>query len=93
MIYLFTYFGLRWVFAAEYRLSLVAESRGYSPVRVCGLLIAMTSLVADSRLKGSQASIAVGSVAVAHGFSCPTVCGIFPDQGLNLCPLCWQADS
>ena len=80
MIYLFTYFGLHWVFTAEYRLSLVAESRGYSPVRLCGLLIAMTSLVADSRLKGPQASIAVGSVVVAHGFSCPTVCGIFPDQ-------------
>ena len=26
------------------------------------------------------------SVVVAHGLSCPMAYGIFPDQGLNLCP-------
>ena len=30
---------------------------------------------------------------MAHGPSCSAACGIFPDQGLNLCPLHWQADS
>ena len=34
-----------------------------------------------------------GSVIVVHGLSCPVACGIFPDQGSNPCPLCWQADS
>ena len=34
-----------------------------------------------------------GSVVVVHGLSCSEACGIFPDQGLNLCPLHWQADS
>ena len=34
-----------------------------------------------------------GSVIVAHGPSCSTACGIFPDQGSNPCPLHWQADS
>ena len=34
-----------------------------------------------------------GSVAVVHGLSCSVACGIFPDQGLNLCLLHWQADS
>ena len=34
-----------------------------------------------------------GSVVVAHGPSCSVACGIFPDQGSNLCPLHWQADS
>ena len=34
-----------------------------------------------------------GSVVVAHGLSCSAACGIFPDQGSNLCPLHWQADS
>ena len=24
---------------------------------------------------------------------CYTACGLYPDQGLNLCPLPWQADS
>ena len=33
------------------------------------------------------------SVVVAHGPSCSATCGIFLDQGSNLCPLHWQADS
>ena len=33
------------------------------------------------------------SVVVVHGLSCPVACGIFSDQGSNLCPLRWQADS
>ena len=73
--------------------SLVVVSGGYSLVEVCVFLTEMTSLVAEHRLEGAQASAAVGSVVVAHGFSCPTVCGIFPDQGSNLRPLHWQVDS
>ena len=34
-----------------------------------------------------------GSVVVAHGFSCPTVGGIFLDQGSSQCPLYCKADS
>ena len=34
-----------------------------------------------------------GSVVVAHGLSCYKACGIFPDQGLNLCLLHWQVAS
>ena len=30
---------------------------------------------------------------MAHGLSCSAACGIFPDQGSNLCPLNWQVDS
>ena len=30
---------------------------------------------------------------MAHGLSCSTACGIFPDQGSNPRPLHWQADS
>ena len=33
------------------------------------------------------------SVVVAHGLSCSMACGIFLDQGWNLCLLHWQADS
>ena len=40
------------------------------------------------RLSGVRASGVVG-----HGLSCSSACGIFPDQGLNPCPLHWQADS
>ena len=46
------------------------------------------SLVAEHRLQGTQAS-----VVLVHRLSCPKACGIFPDQGSNLCPLHWQADS
>ena len=49
---------------------------------------------------GTRASVIVahglqsaGSVVVAHGLSCSLACGIFPDQGSNLCPLHWQVDS
>ena len=31
-------------------------------------------------------------VGVVHEFNCSAF-GIFPDQGLNPCPLYWQADS
>ena len=37
--------------------------------------------------------IAVASLVVAHGLGCSLACGIFLDQGLNLCPLRWQEDS
>ena len=33
------------------------------------------------------------SVVVAKGLSCSGTCGILPDQGSDLCPLHWQADS
>ena len=41
----------------------------------------------------STGSRRAGSVVVAHGLSCSAACGIFPGQGLNPCPLHWQADS
>ena len=30
---------------------------------------------------------------MVHGLSCFAACRIFPDLGLNPCPLHWQADS
>ena len=44
-------------------------------------------LVAAPRLQSP------GSIVVAHGLSCSTVCGIFPDQRLKSCLLHWQMDS
>ena len=63
-------------------------SGGYSLVLVHGLLIAVASLVVEHRFPGH-----VGSVVVAHGLSCPEVCGIFLDQGSNPYHLHWQVDS
>ena len=39
---------LHWVFTAEHKFSLVVTSGGYCLIAVCGLLIAMASLVLQS---------------------------------------------
>ena len=46
------------------------------------------SLVAGHELLTAEASL-----VVEHRLSCPVTCGVFLDQGSNLRPLHWQADS
>ena len=60
----------------------------------CGLLTGwlLSFRSTDSRCVGWVAA-ALCSAVVMHGLSCPVACGIFPDQGSNLGPLHWQADS
>ena len=41
----------------------------------------------------SSQALEHSSVVVAHGLSCSAACGIFLDQGSNLCLLHWQVDS
>ena len=79
-IYLFIYFWLRWVFPAALGLSLVAASRGYSSLLCAGFSLQWLLLL------WSTGSRHAGSVVVAHRLSCSAACGIFPDQGSNLCP-------
>ena len=86
-IYLFIYFWLCWVFVSVPGLSLVAASGGHSSSRCAGLSPSWPLLLR------STSSRRAGSVVVAHGPSCSATCGIFPDQGSNLCRLHWQADS
>lgn len=69
-------------------LSLVASSRGYSLVAMRGLLVVVASLVMKHRTLRPE-----GLVVVTHGLSCSMACGIFRDQGSNLGPLHWHADS
>ena len=85
--YLFIYLWLCWVFVSVRGLSLVAASGVHSSSRCVGLSPSRPLLL---RSTGSRRA---GSVIVAHGLSRSTACGIFPDQGLNPCPLHWQADS
>ena len=47
----FIYFWLHWVFVALHGLSLVAASGCDSLVAVCGLLIVVTSFIAERRLE------------------------------------------
>ena len=86
-IYLFIYLCLSWVFISARGLSLVAASGGHSSSQWAGLSLSRPLLL---RSTGSRRT---GSVVVAHGPSCSTACGIFPDQGSNPCPVRWQADS
>ena len=93
----FIYFFLPWVFVAVRGLSLVAAITLLCSVQAshcggfscCGAqaLGAWASVVVACRLQNA------GSVVVAHGLSCSAACGIFLDQGLNLCRLHWPADS
>ena len=78
---------LCWVFVSVRELSLLAASGGHSSSRCTGLSLSRPLLLQST---GSRRA---GSVIVAHGPSCSGACGIFPDQGSNLCPLHWQADS
>lgn len=70
---------------AAHRLALVLV-RGLLCSCRCGLLIAVASPVEHEAL-GAQAS-----VRAAPGLHCSMECGIFRDQGSNLCHLCQQAD-
>ena len=72
---------LCWVFISVLGLSPVAASGGHSSSRCAGLSLSRPLLL---RSTGSRRS---GSVVVAHRPSCSVACGIFPDQGLNPCPL------
>ena len=80
-VYLFIY-GCVGSFVSVWGLSLVVASGGHSSSRCTGLSLLRPLLLWST-----------GSVIVAHGPSCSTACGIFPDQGSNPCPLHWQADS
>ena len=66
---------------------LVAASRGYTIVGVCGLLLVVASLVAEHGLVGFSSCGSQALEAVVHGLSCSSACGIFLSQGSNLCPL------
>ena len=90
------------VFVAVCRLSLVAASGGYSSLRCTGFSLLWLLLLQStgSRRAGfsscstwAQQLRRKGSVVVVHGLSCSVACGIFLDQGSNLCPLHWQEDS
>ena len=79
--FLFFIFGCVGVFVSVRGLSLVVASGGHSSSRCAGL--------SPSRPLPlwSTGPRRTGSVVVAHGPSCSAACGIFPDQGSNLCPL------
>ena len=79
--------ALHWVFVVLQGLSLVVTGGGYPSLQCEGFSLQWLLLLQST---GSRHP---GLAAVAHGCSCSAACGIFLDQGLNLCPLRWQEDS
>ena len=77
----FICFWLCWVFIAAWELSLVV-ARG-----------ATSSCRTQASYRGAQALGCAASVVVVPGLACFVACGIFLDQGSNLCPMHWQVDS
>ena len=80
-LFIYSYFWLCWVFVSVRGLSLVVASGGHSSLQCAGLSLSWPLLL------WSTGSRRAGSVVVAHGPSCSTACGIFPNQGSNPCPL------
>ena len=92
--------ALRWVFVAVHGLSLVAASGGFSSFAWVSHCSGFSLWSTGSRHAGfsscgsqPQQLWHMGSVVVACELSCSAACGIFLDQGSNLCPLHWQVDS
>ena len=88
-IYLFIYLPhswLCWVFVPTRGPSPAVASRDHPSSRCAGLSPSQPLLL---RSTGSRRA---GSAIMAHGPSRSVACGILPDQGLNPCPLHWQAD-
>ena len=72
---------MRWVLVAVPGLCLAVGSQGL--LSTCGAGASW----------GSSGSRQWASVVIVYGLPCPAARGIFLNQGLNLCPLRWQADS
>ena len=90
--FFFFSFWLHWILVTSWAFSSCRE-HGLLFTVVHRLLM-VASLIAENRLQAYrlQEFQHTGSVVMAHSLSCSMACGMFPDQGLNLCPLHWQVD-
>ena len=86
-IVLCIYFGLHWVFAAVWAFSSCSE---WGLLSSCSV---PASHCCGFSCYGAPAQGVQASANVAHGLSCCMACGMFPAQGLNLCPLHCKVDS
>ena len=86
-------FWLHWILVTSWVFSSCRE-HGLLFIVVHRLLIMVASRIAGNRLQAYrlQELQHTGSVVMAHSLSCSTACGMFPDQGPNLCSLHWQVD-
>ena len=81
-LYLFTW--LHWVFVAAHGLSIVAANGGVGATLHCGV---WASHFSGFSCCGAWVPRHLGSVVAVQGLNWPMACGIFPDQGLDRCPL------
>jgi len=71
------------------RLSLVAASGKGTLFCSCGMRASRCSGFSCCRAGVLERGLRI----CAAPASCPEACGVFLDQGLNLCPLRWKVDS
>ena len=53
----------------------------------CCVGLSLVAVSGDCSLTVAPGLKSTGPIVEAHGLSCSAACGIFSDQGLNLCPL------
>ena len=82
LFYFYLIFCLLWVFVAAHGFSSSCNEQGL--LSVCS---AQASPCGGCSCSGAQAPGCAGFSSCVHRLSCTTACGIFPDQGLNPCPL------
>lgn len=102
----FFFFWFHWVFVAACSISLVTVSGGY--LRCCARASHCDGFSSPSTGSGCSGfsscstwaqqlglarSRAQATLVLAHGLSCSSACGYFPDQGPNPRPLRWEVDS
>ena len=90
-IYLCIYFWLHWFFVARHWLSLAAVSKVYPSGRAqvshCSDIFTCIAWVLGCAGFGSCSMQALGGVGLSSWRCTGLACGIFWNQGLNLCPL------
>ena len=72
---------------------LLQRVRGYSSLRCAGFSLQWLLSLWNTGSRHMGVGDCADSAVAAHGLSCSMACEIFPDQGLNPCPLPWQAYS
>ena len=98
-IYLFIYLWLYWVLllhVGSLYLHGVRATLGRGAQASCCSGFSCRGARALGALSSAVAACgpwSVGTVGVVHGLGCSLACGIFPGQGSNPCPLCWEVGS
>ena len=85
--------SLIWVFLKNCFNTMLILGCAESPVlwwAICALVLVFRSLCSDFSISERRLQGSTAAEGAAPALICPAASGIFPDQGSNLRPLCWQ---